>query len=229
MGIQHIKQRSLATAIIFTAIRVGIVVGIAVGAHFLIQWVETRAQDLPPNSQGFVLGGILLVVVLAYAVLIAIPFVPGIEIGVSLMMIRGSEVAPVVYLATVLGLVAAFLAGRYLSYDWLHQVLMDLRLKRACNFLERIKGMNRQQRLDTLRGVLPNWAQGFAIKFRYVMLALLINIPGNSLIGGGGGISFLAGLTRLFSPWVTVLAIAVAVAPVPLLVWLYGSGILGAK
>lgn len=34
---------------------------------------------------------------------------------------------------------------------------------------------------------------------RYVALAVLLNIPGNVVIGGGGGIAFAAGMTRLFS------------------------------
>jgi hypothetical protein len=64
------------------------------------------------------------------------------------------------------------------------------------------------------------------VRFRYVALALLINLPGSSLIGGGGGILLLAGLSGLFLPKATFLTLALAVAPVPLLVWLIGPGIL---
>jgi len=209
--------------------RIAIIVAIAFGAHFLIQWVETRAGDLPQASQGFLLGGVLFLILCAYAILIALPFVPGIEIGLSLLMIRGAEIAPIVYLATVIGLVTAFLAGRFMSYDWLHRVFMDLRLRRASGFLVRTKNLTRTERLDMLRAGLPNWLSGFAINFRYVSLGLVINLPGNSLIGGGGGICLLAGLSRLFTPWVTIATIALAVSPVPILVWIFGTGILGAK
>jgi len=171
----------------------------------------------------------LFAVVLAYAVLIAIPFVPGVEIGLSLLMIRGADIAPVVYLATVFGLCAAFLAGRFLSYDWLHRIFMDLRLRRAGEFLERTENLSRQQRVEMLRAGLPAWLGGFAVNFRYVTLGALINLPGNSLIGGGGGICLLVGLSRLFTPWVVILTIALAVSPVPLLVILFGADFLGAK
>ncbi|MGB3315212.1 MAG: hypothetical protein WBB85_12430, partial [Albidovulum sp.] len=58
----------------------------------------------------------------------------------------------------------------------------------------------------------------------YVLLALLINLPGNSLLGGGGGILLLAGMSRLFSPLATLATVAIAVAPVPILVYLMGEG-----
>jgi len=229
MGIQETKQRPLVSALLINAVRIAIITGIAVGAHFLIRWVEDEAANLPEGSQGLLLGGVLFLVVLAYTVLIAIPFVPGIEVGISLMMIRGAEIAPVVYLATVLGLLTAFLAGRFMSYDWLHQLFLDLRLRRAGQFLERTKILNRQQRVEMLREGLPKWLGRFVVNFRYVTLALIINLPGNSLIGGGGGICLLAGLSRLFSPWVVSLTIALAVSPVPILVWIFGTGILGGK
>ena len=45
-------------------------------------------------------------------------------------------------------------------------------------------------------------------------------MPGNVLIGGGGGIAMVAGLSRLYSLAGFLLAVGVAVAPVPLAVTL---------
>jgi hypothetical protein len=42
------------------------------------------------------------------------------------------------------------------------------------------------------------------------------------LIGGGGGIALLAGMSRLFAPLGFAISVAVAVAPIPLLVLLTG-------
>ncbi len=231
MGGYVIKSAStpLGRSLFKSGFRLAIIVGIAFGAHFLIQWIETRTAALPDGTQNAVLGGLLVVVVVAYAALMALPFVPGIEIGVSLMMIRGPEVAPVVYLATVTGLTTAYLAGRFMSYDWLYRVFMDLRLRRACAFLERSKDLDRDERLNFLRSRLPSWLGGIALNFRYVTLALLLNLPGNAIIGGGGGICLMAGLSRLFAPWIMVLTIALAVSPVPILVWVLGIEILGSK
>jgi hypothetical protein len=43
------------------------------------------------------------------------------------------------------------------------------------------------------------------------------------VIGGGGGISLLAGMSRLFRFSGFALTLAVAVAPVPLFIVLYGT------
>ena len=58
---------------------------------------------------------------------------------------------------------------------------------------------------------------------RYPLLAALINVPGNAVVGGGGGIALTAGFSRLFRPGWTALTVALAVAPVPLIVWLTGT------
>ncbi len=87
--------------------------------------------------------------------------------------------------------------------------------------------MPRPERLSLLRLRLPDWLGRSAINFRYVSVALLVNLPGNALIGGGGGICMIAGLSRLFSTWIFALTIALAVAPVPVLVWIFGTKILG--
>jgi len=48
-------------------------------------------------------------------------------------------------------------------------------------------------------------------------LALALNLPGNSLIGGGGGIALSAGISGLYPMRSYLATVAVAVAPVPLL------------
>lgn len=57
------------------------------------------------------LGGLLLVV-LAYVLALALPFIPGVEIGLLIIMLFGSAGAMIVYAATVTGLSLAFAAGR---------------------------------------------------------------------------------------------------------------------
>jgi hypothetical protein len=56
-------------------------------------------------------------------------------------------------------------------------------------------------------------------RYRYALIAMAVNLPGNALIGGGGSILFVAGLSRLFRPWAMAGTIALAVAPVPLMIW----------
>ena len=53
-----------------------------------------------------------------------------------------------------------------------------------------------------------------------LVLAVLFNLPGNALIGGGGGIAMMAGMSRLYSFPAYLLLIAVAILPGPILVML---------
>ena len=59
---------------------------------------------------------------------------------------------------------------------------------------------------------------------RYVALAVCLNVPGNAVVGGGGGLALLCGLSRQFEGRWFALTIALAVSPLPLLIL---TGILG--
>lgn len=201
-------------------LRLSVIVCAALLLYWALDWASKSA--LSSGREGLMLG-VIFGLLLAYAVLIAVPFMPGIEIGISLLFLKGAEIAPFVYLATVLGLAAAFAAGRFTPYDWLHSILADLRLKRACALVERLAPMSRQDRLAHLTARVPRWAKPWLLSGRYVMLAVLLNVPGNAVIGGGGGIAFVAGFSRLFRPALAILIIALAVLPVPLTVWISGT------
>ena len=54
-------------------------------------------------------------------------------------------------------------------------------------------------------------------RHRYLATMVLLNMPGNSLVGGGGGIAFVCGMSGKFSLAGFAAAVAIAVAPVPLL------------
>jgi len=49
-----------------------------------------------------------------------------------------------------------------------------------------------------------------------------VNMPGNSIIGGGGGIMIVAGLSGIFTPLATFVTVVIAVSPVPLAVIFLG-------
>lgn len=200
-------------------------IGVAVVAiHQLILWLESETHTI---GQPQTIGVLILVAMLAaYALLIATPFVPGIEIGLALMFLHGDAVVPFVYLATVAGLALSFGIGARLGYATLHRLFADLRLRRACRLLERIAPLTPDARLDLLAGRLPAWLGGLATRYRYVLLGVLINIPGNGLIGGGGGLALMAGFSRLYRWPATALTFLIAVAPVPLVIWIYDRPVL---
>lgn len=215
----------LLRTLLCLALRLALLGAVAWGVHLLLGVAMESIADLPPGTQGLARNGLILLMLVLYAVLIAVPFVPGIEIGVMLMVLRGAEIAPAVYAATLGGLLLAFLAGRLLPYPVLHRLCLDLRLAGAARLVETVAPLSEAQRLALLRRALPRRLGGVATRWRYLTIAALVNVPGNGVIGGGGGICLIAGLSGLFSARAITLTLALAVAPVPLAVWLYGPGL----
>jgi hypothetical protein len=197
------------------------VLALAYGVHLVLTWALEHTDDLYGDSTG-VRFGVLIALLLAYSVLLAVPFVPGIEVGLALLAMEGAWIAPFVYFGTVTGLVLAYLAGTHMPYRYLHRVFADLGLGRACALLERLEPLSEAERLALLRRQLPARIGKVALGWRYLLLAVLFNVPGNAFLGGGGGIALAAGFSRLFGHRLTILTIMLAVAPVPLLVWAFG-------
>lgn len=153
----------------------------------------------------------------AYVVLMAIPFVPGAEIGLTLLTALGGAIAPLVYLATAASLMIAYLIGRLLPPTLLQRGLSSLGLARAALFVEEAAAMtdeDLQQSIASASG--PKFLKAL-LRYRYIALALAVNTPGNVVLGGGGGIAMMAGLSRLFDPLPFLLTVLIAVLPVPLM------------
>jgi hypothetical protein len=199
----------------------GIVLLNLLAARGLTAMVETRLSD---GLSGTAWVGIAALAV--YVLLLALPFVPGVEIGISLLIMQGSAIAPFVFVATVAGLSLAYGAGRALATRLPCGFLRVMGLPRACAFVDAMKGLDRGDRLAVLEQAAPVWMGTWIIRYRYILLAILINLPGNSLIGGGGGILVVAGLSRLFAFPALLLTLAIATAPVPLAVYMFGIGFL---
>jgi hypothetical protein len=158
---------------------------------------------------------------LAYVGLLAIPFVPGAEVGIAMLTVFGAVIAPLVYVATVTAMMLFYTLGRVLPKTTLVRLLRLLRLRRADDLVESAARHGPEARLALLLDGAPPRTLGLALRHRYVALAVIVNVPGNAVIGGGGGIMIMAGLSRIFAPVPTFLDIAVAVSPVPLMVkWL---------
>lgn len=209
----------LRIGVLRTFARLVIVAALAVTLHFLFTWAEGWIRQ---NDYGWAVPGLLALVLVIYAVLIAIPFVPGVEIGLSVLAAGGAEIAPLVWIATSLGLTLAYMVGCVVPLGWLNRVLIDLRLTRAAQMVARFEALPPKERVDFIHSLLPRRLCGWIVQYRYVNLAVLINIPGNSVIGGGGGIAFVSGLSGMFRVPLTMLTIALATAPVPLAIWLFG-------
>jgi len=190
----------------------------------LYQWLAGATAQIEGGAQ--IRLGLIVLMLLVYSVLIAVPFVPGIEIGVILLMVHGGQIAPAVYMATVAGLGLAYTAGYWLPPRLLAGFLLGLRLDRTAALVSATGTQSPKRRLARLRARLRPKIGKILIRQRYLLLAILINLPGNAIIGGGGGIALTTGLSRLCAPLPTLATFIVAVAPVPVLVWVFHSPVL---
>jgi len=212
------ERLTLWGALIRIAILVAIVVAATLAANALKEALNLTL--MPANEAQFHRS--LMLGMVAYVALLTVPFVPGAEIGFALLTMFGGAIAPLVYSATVLAMMLAFTLGHFVPVRVLAWALATLRLQRAAALMTRAEPLSREARVEMLLERAPPRLVALALRHRYVALALLVNTPGNSLIGGGGGIMMLAGISGLFAPVPTFLAVALAVAPVPVVVLLTG-------
>jgi hypothetical protein len=152
-----------------------------------------------------------------YIVLTVLPFMPGIEVGLMLMAMLGVEGIVLAYLCTVLALSLSFLAGRLIPPRLVGRILGWLTLHRARKLVTDLEPLGPEERLLFLTRSAPSRIVPFLLRHRYLVLAVLFNLPGNAIIGDGGGIGLIAGMSRLFPFPKYVLLVSVAITPVPLL------------
>jgi hypothetical protein len=171
---------------------------------------------------------LLMIAASVYAVLIAIPFVPGVELGLTLIALLGPPIVFLIYLSTLAGLSIGYATGRLIPLRHLVALLERAGLHRAGRLVADIDGQDSRSLQKRLAARTHSKVLLFLLKYRYLALILAINLPGNFLLGGGGGIAMMAGLSRMFSPPGFLLAIAVAVAPLPLAIVLFGDSVIDA-
>jgi len=165
---------------------------------------------------------LILLATICYIILIAIPFMPGVEIGLSMIAFLGPKISFLVYVSTVFALVLTYTVGRFIPARYCAAALGFVGLTRAEELVNRITPLNAEQRLVYLTENAPPGILPFLLRHRYIALAAAINLPGNVLIGGGGGIALFAGISGLFPFPAYFLTIALAVAPVPLIISITG-------
>lgn len=190
--------------------------GLLAGGWLIGSWIIGLAEfDMatPPVRPELVIVSALLL----YTLTSALPFVPGAEIGLMLMICFGKPLIVPVYLCMVAALILAYLAGRFVPLPAVSRGFALIGLKKASDLALRLAEGG-----SVIGGIGPchTW-QGrivsMLLKNRFLALIVLLNVPGNSVAGGGGGIAFAAGTSALYPMRGFVLAILVAIAPVPLI------------
>lgn len=117
----------------------------------------------------------------------------------------------------------SFIAGRLIPLSALIQFAEDIKLDQTRKLLNDIEPLGKQERLTFLANKTPNRLLPVLLRYRYLALAVALNVPGNFLIGGGGGIALFAGISRLYSVPGFLITIAISVAPVPIAVLVFGA------
>ena len=164
----------------------------------------------------------IMISVSIYVLLMMTPFVPGVEIGLGLMAAFGAPIVPLVWGATVLALSLSFLLGRLLPEHSVIQLLRLLGFRKLGTMLEGVQNIPTDERLQLMMtGVSQRWV-AFLIRRRLLLMIIAVNLPGNAVVGGGGGIALMAGFSRLFGFPSFLLAMTVGTSPVPIAFLLSG-------
>ena len=209
---------SLGGIVLRVVILIAVLVLATWGAHMVRDALNLQIR--PDNEQQ--VHRMIMLGSAAYIGLLALPFVPGAEIGLAMLAAFGAAIAPLIYVCTVASMILAYTAGRFLPIDLLRRVLSTLRMNRAADLVARAAPLSGEDRVAMLLDGQSARALRLAVRYRYIALAVAVNTPGNSVIGGGGGIMLMAGLSGIFSPIATVATIALAVSPVPLAMVFFG-------
>lgn len=208
------------TAWAITLAKLSAIVLLIVLANIGVSWLISRLEiQIWPEHLEVVDRAVLISVIL-YTGLMATPFLPGIELGLALMILLGPKGIFVIYICTLVALTISFGLGRLFPTHLLVSLLRWLNLTRAVALLESFDATPPEKRLEFLAEKAPTRTIPALLKRRYLILAILLNLPGNALIGGGGGVAMMAGMSRLYSFPMYFFLISVAILPGPILVML---------
>ena len=202
MTADSLKQRIAAARNINRAmfyIRLLIIFAILVTIGFWLDyWIRGElgiTKKFVVFAQGEWGRGVLIAGGIIYSLLLSLPFVPGVELGILLMCSFGKMGIVFVYFATVAGLSLAFLFGRLIPRGWIESGLVRLGDSQSCSGQsDEIEKM--ADCLSVGRKHIPPWIKTYLVKYRYLTIAILVNLPGNYIVGGGGGISIACGTSR---------------------------------
>lgn len=200
-------------------------VGLMVGGVICGNWMFASLRLDAQSASAIPLVWLLVPVFVVYFITSGLPFVPSSEIGFGLLIIFGGEIAPMIVLVSSAGLITSFVIGKFAPKPKLAKALEWLGLEKAPKFLLKLQDMSGQEKLDhMMQGVSKKFAVTL-LKYRYLGVIALLNIPGNAVIGGGGGIAFMSGVTGVFSAKGFAISAIIGVMPYPLfffVAWLLG-------
>ena len=206
--------------VVSVASLVALACALLVGSQYVGDWVALwLSPHLTPSTEPAVHRAIMAATLL-YVLLMALPFVPGVEIGLGMMLMFGAPIVPLVYGSTVLALCLSFLIGRLVPQTVIIGVCDHLRLTRTARLLREVEHLDAGDRPAFLLRAAPGRLLPLLLRHRCLALVFALNVPGNAVVGGGGGIGLVAGYSRVFTFPAYASAVAIGILPAPLLVLL---------
>lgn len=202
--------------------RIAIVLIVILGLNLAGTWLGhlVNFQLFPRHDT--MLHAAVMVAVAIYIILMATPFMPGIEVGMAVMLMLGYKSALLIYLCTLIALSISYVIGRFFPLYLVHRFFKWLYLDKASELVHQLDPLNKQERLDLLNQKAPVKLVPFLLNHRYLTIAIALNLPGNALIGGGGGIGLVVGMSRVIPFYKYFFVVALSVLPVPLCIFLQG-------
>lgn len=205
------KQPSRIVRIIKILILIGAIVLLNFGGGWVANQIEFQLYPRhEPMLNIIILGSFAL-----YILLMTLPFMPGIEIGLALMLFLGAKGVIIIYCCTIIALSISYAMGRKIPPRLFAKVLDWLYLKKARNLVIDIEHMPHNERVRFLQDKAPSKIAPYLLKHRYLMIAALLNLPCNALIGGGGGIGVISGMSGIMTYPRYLALVALAISPVP--------------
>ena len=213
----EVRQAPAETPKIRRFFKISLIVGFLVlvnyGGSLVVEQINFQ---LWPEHEHLMITALWFAIVV-YVLWMALPFVPGIELGLALMIMLGTRGVVLVYLCTLLSLSLSFTIGRLIPLNGFARFLGWLHLYKAQDLVLQLEPLNSEEKLNFLLRTAPSKVIPFLLKHRYLTIAIALNLPGNSLIGGGGGIGLITGMSRLYPFPKYILLVSLAITPLPIL------------
>ncbi|HEU5360616.1 MAG TPA: hypothetical protein VFU42_05595 [Candidatus Deferrimicrobiaceae bacterium] len=199
------------------AAKVALFLGFLVFLNYAVSWLANLVAFQMWPRHVTMASYLLFALVVSYVLLLTIPFLPGIEVGLLLMAMLGLKGILLIYFCTIAALSLSFSLGRVLPPRYLARALDWFHLRRARDLVLDLEPLGPEERLRFLLRSAPSRIVPFLLRQRYLIIGILFNLPGNALIGGGGGIGLIAGMSRLFPFPKYLLLVSLAITPGPIL------------
>ena len=213
----EVRQAPAETPKIRRFLKISLIVGFLVLVNYCGSLVVEQINFLFWPEHERLMITVLWFAIVFYVLWMALPFVPGIELGLALMVLLGTRGVVLVYLCTLLSFSLIFTIGRLIPINGFARFLGWMHLYKARDLVLRLEPLDSEAKLDFLLRSAPSRVIPFLVKHRYLMIAIALNLPGNALIGGGGGIGLISGMSRLYPFPKYILLVSFAIMPIPLL------------